>query len=222
MDRAKVLKFMDSYQQKFKYQHNVEDFKLAICQVQLGNYADARQSFERSGEGMFKFPLWEHTGQPHWLVDICVLAGRADLYPSVMQELEAYKVNPLGKSLIALYAYALMEMLLPSGNDIAIWIQSLLKKPKVKRTFAMGHVLQAILEGDQSLFHESLANLLKAHEGKAKHGELRWTAEGLLCMPAMSLAYVALKRNLRVDIENDYLPIGYLEYLLQPEGERSS
>jgi hypothetical protein len=219
MDRAKVLKFMDSYQQKFKYQHNVEDFKLAICQVQLGNYADARQSFERSGEGMFKFPLWKQTGQPHWLVDICVLAGRADLYLSVMQELETYKANPLGKSLAALYAYALMELLLPSGNDITRWIQGLLEEPKVKRTFAMGQTIQAIIEQDQFTFNGALANLLKAHEGKAKHGNLRWTAEGLLCMPAMSLAYVALKRNFKVEIDNDYFSIGYLEYLLKHERE---
>jgi hypothetical protein len=56
----------------------------------------------------------------------------------------------------------------------------------------------------------------------AKHGDLRWTAEGLLCMPAMSLAYVARKRDLKVEIENDYLSIGYLEYLLQHESGRSS
>jgi hypothetical protein len=33
----------------------------------------------------------------------------------------------------------------------------------------------------------------------------------------MSLAYVALKRDLEVEIENDYLSIGYLGYLLKRE-----
>ncbi len=156
------------------------------------------------------------------LVDICVLAGRADLYPAVLKELNLYHLDYRGNSLVALYSYALMELLLASGNDITECIQVLLKRPKVKDTFAIGRVLQAIVKEDQALFHEASVNLLKAHEGMAKHGALRETAEGLLCMPAMSLAYIARKHGLKVDIENDYLSIGYLEYLLQHERGWSS
>lgn len=215
---AKALKFLNDYQRILKPEDSLRKFYLAICQVQLGDYAEAQRLFERSCTAMFSpRPFWRDSGQPHWLVDICVLSGRTDLYPAVLRELEAYKMIPLGRSLIALYAYALMELLLPAGGNITQWTQGLLKKPKVKETFAMGLALQAIVEGDQSSLNNALTHLLKAHEGMAKHGGLRESAEGLLCMPAMSLAYIALKRNMKIEVENDYLSIGYLEYLMTRE-----
>jgi hypothetical protein len=218
VDRAKVLKYIDGYQRRLKPDDDQRKFYLAVCQVQLRDYAEAQQLFEKSCNAMFGArPLWKDSGQPHWLVDICVLSGRTDLYPKVLRELDAYKTIPLGRSLVALYAYALMELLLPSEGNITQWIQDLLVKPKVKDTFAMGQALQAIVDRDQSALNDALTSLLKAHEGMAKHGGLRESAEGLLCMPAMSLAYAALKRNLKVEMENDYLVIGYLGYLLDRE-----
>ena len=59
--------------------------------------------------------------------------------------------------------------------------------------------------------------MLKAHEGMAKFGALRESSEGLICMPAMSVAYIAFKRNLGIDIKNDYLPLQYIDFLLESE-----
>jgi hypothetical protein len=217
LDRAKVLRYLNDYEQILKPEDDQDKFYPAICQVQLANYTEAQQLFEKSCMGMLKTGLWKGTSQPNWLVDICLLSGRADLYPMVLQELEVYKTDRRGNSLVALYAYTLIELLAPSGTDGMVWIQGLLKKPGVKDTFAMGQVLQAIVTEQQSSLDTALARLLEAHEGIAKHGSLRDSAEGLLSMAAMSLAYVALKRNFRVEIENDYLSIAYLEHLLKRE-----
>lgn len=54
----------------------------------------------------------------------------------------------------------------------------------------------------------------------AKFGGLRETAEGFLCLPAMSLAKVALARKMAVDAHSEYLSSGYLDYLLR--SDRSS
>jgi hypothetical protein len=117
VDRAKVLKYIDGYQRRLKPDDDQRKFYLAVCQVQLRDYAEAQQLFEKSCNAMFGArPLWKDSGQPHWLVDICVLSGRTDLYPKVLRELDAYKTIPLGRSLVALYAYALMELLLPSAS----------------------------------------------------------------------------------------------------------
>ena len=189
-------------------------FYLANCYVQLGNYPHAQQLFERSCLAMFTSPmLWERTSQPNWLVDICVLSGRIDLYPDVVRELTKYNSDRRGGSLVSLYSYALMEILLPSGQDISKWVDGLLKKSRVKDTYAIGLCLQAILGRDDSRLADSMLRLLEAHKGIATRGGLRESAEGLLCMPAMSLTFVAMDRSLKIEINNDYLSLGYLNYL---------
>lgn len=90
------------------------------------------------------------------------------------------------------------------------------KTPKVQR-FAIGQTLEAIVAQDQAAFDSALASLLKAHQGMAKRGSLRETATGLLCLPAMSLAYVALKYHLKVEIVNDYFSGEYLGYLMSQQ-----
>jgi hypothetical protein len=103
---------------------------------------------------------------------------------------------------------------LPTGWDISVSIKALLKKPKWKLTYAAGQVLQSIVDENSLALNTTLLSLLKAHEGSAKHGELRETAEGLICMQAMALAYAALKRNLKIEIENEYFSKSYLDFLL--------
>ncbi len=215
INRTKVLEFLTDYRNILKPNDYDDKFLIAICYVQLDDYPKAQELFEQSCKAMFTTQLWRSTSQPNWLVDICVLSGRKDLYPKVQQALESYKSDYRGGSLVALYSYALMELLLPAGNEIDPWIQGLLKKPKVKDTFAIGQVLQAIVEENQIGLDSALESLLKAHAGMAKYGGLRETAEGLLCMPAMSLAYVALQRGLTVNIENDYFSRGYVDYLIE-------
>lgn len=211
MDKAKILKRLDICLRIVK--GDKDKYKLAICQAQLGNYPEAQKLFEQSCIGMLQTKWWTNISQPNLLVDICILSGRTDAYPAILLELELYKQDDRGNSLVALYSYATMELLTSPHKNIEGWIKGLLKDAKIKYTFAMGQVFEAIVAQDQTAFDVGLANLLKAHEGMAKRGSLRETATGLLCMPAMSLAYVALKYDLKVEIVNDYFSQGYLEYL---------
>jgi hypothetical protein len=160
--------------------------------------------------------IWKDTAQPNWLTDICILSGRTDLFPQVLKELELYKQIPSkGDSPGAMYPYGLMELLMPSGWDIYKSIQVLLKRPKYKDLYAIGETLKAIINNDQLSFIEGLQHLLKSHEGIAKYGGLRESAEGFLCMPAMSLAYVAVKRDMKIEIDSNYFSLGYLKFLLE-------
>lgn len=211
MDKAKVRKYFENYQRIVKFDR--DKYFLAICEVQLGNYSEGQRLFQQSCAGMFQTKWWLKTSQPNFLVDICILAGQTDAYPAILSELELYKQDNRGNSLVALYSYATMELLTSPHKNIEGWIQGLLKYPKYKDIFAMGQVFEAIVAQDQAAFEVAMANLLKAHEGMAKRGSLRETATGLLCMPAMSLAYVALQYDLKVEITNDYFSQGYLEYL---------
>ena len=217
MNLDKVITFLNDYPRIFKPDDDKTAFYLGNCYVQLDDYAEAQRQFERSIIAMFgPKKLWKDTGQVDWLVDICVLSGRTDLFPDVLRELELYKKIPSkGDSALAYYVYGLMDLLYPSGWDIPISIKNLLKRPKWKLTYAIGQVLQSIIDGDLVALNSTLSNLLKVHDGMVKHGALRVTAEGLICMQAMSLTYAALKRDLIVEIENDYLPMGYLHFLLE-------
>lgn len=194
-------------------------FNLAICEVMLGNYSEAHRLFSKSLTVMFgPNPFWLASSQPNWLVDIFILSGRFDLYPSVLEgfnrlRLKSTKIQPVANSPMAHYCYSVMEILHPLGGDLAAWIKDLIKRPKYKELYAAGFAFQAILDGEQAAFTDSLQALLKAHEGQAKHGWLRWTPDGWLSLPAMTLSVLARRRNLKVEVENEYLSLGYLEYL---------
>lgn len=212
MDKTKVIYFLNNYPSVFD---DDDAFRLGNCYVQLGDFLEAQRQYERSIVHMFGTrPTWK-AGQVDWLVDTCVLSGREDLLTNVLKELELYKKIPnKGDSAIAMYAYGLMELLLPSGWDMSVSIGELLKRPRWKLTYEIGYVLQSIVDENSLALNNSLMDLLKAHEGKAKHGELRETSEGLICMQAMALAYAALKRKMNVEIENEYFSKGYLDFLL--------
>lgn len=215
-DHNKAQQLINLYQQNYKFGDSL-NFLLAICHVMIKDYVKAQSLFDESIIAMFKPPMWwKGTAQPNWLVDIYVLSGRTDLHADILRELDIYKKIPnKGSSPVAFYAYGLMELLSPAGWDISTSIQGLLKKPKWKDMYALGMVMQALASGDILSFNNALTDLLKVHEGQATRGGLRATAEGLLCMSAMSLAYVALKRNYIIEIKNDYLPMDYLQFLLE-------
>lgn len=220
MGLKKVHDYLEKYQDAAELLEN-DYFELAICEVVLGNYSKAQTLFIKSVEAMFGTnPLWLASSQPNWLVDIFILSGRFDLYPSVLEgfnrlRLKSTKIQPVASSPMAHYCYSVMEILFPSSGDITAWIKDLLKRPKYKDLYAAGLALQAIVDREQSAFTDSMGLLLKAHEGQAKHGDLRWTPEGWLSLPAMSLSYLAKKNGLKVEIENEYLSLGYLEYLME-------
>lgn len=222
MDLKKVIDYLEKHQ-KAQRIFEQDYFRLGICEVILGNYSSAQSLFIESIEIMFGTnPFWLASSQPNWLVDIAILSGRSDLYSSIVNELNLYrkqstKTQSTGSSPLAHYSYSVMEILSPSDGKIDEWIKDLLKRPKYKDLYASGFVLQAILDQEQNTFLDSMRLLLKAHEGLAKYGELRWIPEGWLCLPAMSLSFLGKKYGFQEEIENDYLSVGYLEYLLSKQ-----
>jgi hypothetical protein len=211
---------------KEKYSRALEDLeqcpysssnqlKAAICLVQLNDYTNARESFGAALRGLLEDRFWHGTSQPNMLIDTYILANQRGFLPQATKEIAAYSSDPRGKSLVALYAYAMTSLLLAKDEDAGVHVEGLLKKPKIKDTFAMGKAIKAIVERDQTAFDAALDNLLRVHDGKVKFGELRETPYGFLCLPAMSLALMALRRSMKVNSESEYISKGYLDYLLQ-------
>lgn len=219
MDEAKRQKY-EQAMEVFGQDPDWPPFQLmvAICLTQLGKYADAKRCYDRTIQGFLNNRrAWYELGQSDRLVNTLVLANRPDLHFQVLEEVEAYKLGPRGQALVALYAYALMRLLLGRDDEVKEYVAGLLQKPKYKDIFAMGKTIQAIVERDQSAFDMALNDLLTAHRGKAKFGELRESPEGFLCLPAMSLSKIALDRGLVVTAESEYLSMGYLAYLAQEQ-----
>lgn len=221
MDLQRITAYLSEHEKVPKV-FEQDYFKLAICEVILGNYSKANSLFSESITAMLGTnPYWRASGQPNWLVDIAILSGRTDLYPSVLEELTLFRTkgstysNTGGNSPLAHYCNSVMEILFSSSGNISDWIKDLKKRPKYKDLYAAGFMLQAILDKDQEAFTQSLKLLLEAYAGMAKHGELRLSPEGWLCLPAMTLAFLACQKGLAIEIENEYLSAGYLKYLLE-------
>ncbi len=195
-----------------------DQLMVAICLTQLGKYPNALHFYDVALQGFLKDRrAWHGTSQPNWLVDTYILAKQPELYHQVQEEVEAYKLDRRGGSLVALYSYALVRLISSEDEAAGDYVSGLLKKTKVKDTFAMGKTIQAIIARDQSPFDLALDDLLKAHRGMAKLGGLRETPEGFLCLPAMSLSKMALERGMEINAESEYLSKGYLEYIHVPQ-----
>ncbi|MCP4426768.1 MAG: hypothetical protein GY803_19930 [Chloroflexi bacterium] len=194
--------------------------KAAICLVKLGKYTKANHEFSAAlSGGSFQngpgFMFFLFTGQIEKLVEAYILASQPTSFSKTLTEqIEAYKLDPRGDSLYALYTYALMCLLNDNDQQTAPYVSGLLKKPKVKETYAIGKTIQSILDRDQHAFDVALNELLMAHRGMAKFGSLRETPEGFLSLAAMTLSKMALDRNMTVNAESEYLSEGYLDYLL--------
>ena len=193
---------------------SLKQFMIAICLTQLGRYADAKHLYDLALQSLLADRFWYDTSEPNWLIDIYVSADRPDLYPQVIEEIEAYKLDLRGASLVALYAYAMVCLLSEQDEKAGEYVPDLLERPKVKDTHAMGKTIQAIIDQNQASFDTALDELLLAHRGQAKFGGLRETPEGYLCLPAMSQSKLAWERGLKVNAESEYLSKGYLEYLM--------
>lgn len=220
-NKAQLTNSKDRYEQALDTfgrnpEHYGMQFLVAICWVKLDNYETALHHFDLALRGFVgDRRFWHGTSQPNWLVDAYMLANQPGLYPQVLQEVESYKLDYRGESPVALYAYAMVNLLSGMDKESESYVPGLLAKPKYKDTFAMGYTIQAIVNHDQSAFDVAFDNLLKAHRGMAKFGGLRETPEGFLCLPAMSLAKIALGRGIDVTFESEYLSREYLDYLLQ-------
>ena len=222
MNREKVERSLDFYKKSIDSNEKfieIDGFLLAICYVKLGEFTIAQQLFEKSCLAMFGPPrMWRMSSQVSWLVDVWVLSTKKSFYSKVLEELENYRRDKPANnanSLLAQYSYGLVEILHPTGVDISKWIQNLTAKPSIKDLFAIGQVFQAILDRDTTAVNTAMEKLLIAHQGKAKHGVLRETSEGFLCMSAMSLAYAAHQYGFMVASESEYFSADYLNFMIE-------
>ncbi len=105
MDREKITKYL-IVPPYLSTKTDEGAFLLAICHVQLGNYMEAKRLFEKAITAMLEEPRphWK-AARPHWLVDVCILSGRDDLYADVRRELDLFRQGGKGNSLLFLYAY---------------------------------------------------------------------------------------------------------------------
>ncbi len=215
---ARYFEFSKGFVSKNSIYSKQSLYKLANCYLRMDEFDDAKHYYAQSIMAMFKLPKsWEDTGQTDWLVDICVMAGRSDLHSQVVDELELCKSTAIGTYPIYYYAMCVMDFLGDQKNG-QIWIAKLLEKPKIKESYYMGEAFQAILDKNEINLHLALSNLLGIHQGKARHGGLRETAEGLICLSAMTLGYIGLINKMRVTVESEYFSVRYLEYLLKNSG----
>jgi tetratricopeptide (TPR) repeat protein len=191
-----------------------EQLMVAICLTQLEEYPSAREFYGLAIQSFLGDRFWFKISQPDLLIATYILANRTDCYPQVVEEIEAYKLDPRGDSLYAFYAYAASYLLSGEDEKANDCVARLFEKPTVTYTFAAGRTIKSIIEHSQPHFDEALGDLLDAHRGKAKFGGLRETPEGFLSLPAMSLSKIALERGLEINVESEYLSQGYLDYLL--------
>lgn len=190
-------------------------YKLANCYLWMNKFIEAKEYYTQSAIAMFILPKsWKDTGQTDWLVNVCVLAGRSDLYSRVVKELVLCKSIDIGTYPIFYYSMCVMDFLGVQKNG-PMWIAKLLEKTKIKETFYMGEAFQAILDKNETNLNLALTNLLIKHQGRAKHGDLRETAEGLICIPAMTIGYIGLLNNMHITVESEYFSGRYLEFLLK-------
>ncbi len=186
---------------------------VAICHTQVQDYPKALDSYRLALLHYLENKDWYRTSQPNLLVDTFVLARQPGFYTKVKEEIETYKQDRRGGSLVALYSYALLHLLAEQHEEAGSYVSGLLKYPKVKDFFAIGEMIKALISADASAFDDALIKLLSAHRGMAKFGGLRETPEGFLCLPAMSLSKVALERGLHSSVDSEYMSRGYLVYL---------
>ena len=189
---------------------------VGICYTQLGDYQKAQHFYDMALKGFIKDRKWWYAiNLPQRLVEAYVLAGQpTGAYDRVFKETEAFSLEPRrGQGPVARYACALVRLLANEDVDAGSYVPGIMTVPKLKVMFAIGKVIQTIIERSQSAFDESLNSLLIAHRGIAKFGELRTSHEGYLCLSAMCLSKMALDRGMVVNAESEYLSKGYLEYL---------
>ncbi len=219
MKQEKINLYLEKHNGGSLIKFDEDNIYIAICYTLLANFNQAQIYFEKYCLRMIKPPkIWKMSNQPNWLVDIFILSGRKDLNPIIGNELEEFKKKKYGgDSPIAHASYGIMELLYPQKNDMPLHIQILNKYPEIKYTLSIGQAFQAIIDRNEGGLNVALKSLLLAHKGMAKHGGLRETPEGWLCLPAMSLAYVASKYQMQINIEDVYLSLGYIDYMKSNE-----
>lgn len=187
-------------------------FKLGNCYLRKHEYELAQKYYKMSINSSFTPPkYWKDSGQANWLVNNLILSNEFQLLNKVSNELESFKEIPHRETWPVTF-YALCVIKFIQGNaDFRFWLEKLLSKQSVKESFCEGKAIQGIADHDESNFKQALGELLLIHDRQVKHGMLRETGEGLICMSGMSLVYLAITNGMIVDIINEYIVPDYFQ-----------
>ncbi len=217
MNQEKVKEFLYFLTHNEAWANDQFAFFQGICNIQLGEFSEAKKQFNKTAQVLFTQPMmWKMMGETGWPIAISILSNRLDLLSDIYKELDQYKKDDYrGNSPVALFSYGLLEFLYPTSWDIKKSIQILKKSQKFKIVPPWGKALEAILNENSLDFKTAIEDLLKVHEGMAKHGSLRYSSEGLLCLSAMTLVYISIQRQITIEIENDYLSMDYLKFIME-------
>jgi hypothetical protein len=152
--------------------------------------------------------------RPELLVETLVMAGLyAPWDAEVAREVNGYKLDTRGSSPVAHYAYGLVALVEHAGQQTEPHVMQLARVKKNEWLSSIGRTIEAITKRDQEGFDAALTGLLEAHKRMAKFGAIRESPEGFLSLAGMSLSKLALDRALTVEVESEYLSMGYLRYL---------
>lgn len=193
-------------------------FTIAVCSTKLGLYEQAQINFNyvlrtggfRHGKG---HELFIASAQIEKLPEIYILAGEPHSFLETLNiEVNKYRADPKGKSPMALYAYLLLNIITGEFDDVSIYLNKL-GTSKLKDIKAIGLSLKALLERNQLELNNALNQLCLAHKSLVKFGNLREASEGFISLPATAISILAVKREMSVTVENEYLPLGYINFL---------
>ena len=195
----------------------------AICHTQYKQYKLARRLFVKATLKFVEQPkLWQGAGQPNQMVDSYILANQRHLFPSVNGILKHYKNHENSWTHWSQYAFAVWQLVKTEDVRAIEFLDAMLterNRKEFKVMYAMGLTVQAVAERSQEKFDLALAELIDAHARAEKWGWYRDTPEGFVCLPGLSLSKLAMERDLVVNVESEYLPMGYLEYLFRHREE---
>lgn len=211
----KIEYFTNIYLEDIKNKAPFHDqcaFKLGNCYLRKHDFELAQKYYEMSFNSSFTPPqFWRESGQANWLVNNLILSKQLKSLNKVIDELESFRKMP-HRATWPVTFYVLCVTNFVQGNpDFRFWLEKLLNNKSVKESFCEGKAIQGIADQDESNFKQALVELLLIHDRQVKHGMLRETGEGLICMSGMSLVYLAIENGMNVDIKSDYIVPEYFQ-----------
>ncbi len=197
----------------------------AICNTQYEQYAMANKAYAMATVKYVEQPKpWQMAGTPNRMVDSYVLANEESLFLQVDHMLNQFNDQQTDWTYWGQYAFAAWALVQEKDYKAINYLDKLLSeraRKKVRFIYTMGLTIQAVAEHDQNKLDSALVELIDAHSRAEKWGWFRDSPEGFVCLAGLALSKLAMDRGLVVNIESEYLPIGYLTYLYQREKDRT-
>ncbi len=214
MNQEKFYRLFHLYSKNTRSGDAYGEMCLGICNIILGNFTKASGWFNKALlDSLNPKAIWRTASCPHWLVDIWVLSGNRSINHKVETELMAYKKDRKGDSLVSNYSYAIFNVITKNQVDNKEYINKLLRYPKEKLFYSIGMALSCLMEKNEKELELSFTQILRAHDGCARFGELKASAEGFLCLPANSIYLATIENQLSIDFKNGYLADKYMAYI---------